>query len=1037
MGVTLLRFLQSLLLLAATLITSTASASITDYVVKQWNTRNGLPSQSLKSVTQDNQGYIWVGTQFGLSRFDGDHFTNFNEQNSNFLNSNAINKLLIDKEGLLWIGTKKGVSVLDPDSMNYFQFGIGGPVRDILQDDKGNIWVAANELFYIERNQIAFHLDEEQRRRSGRMQSRLTAINQISVSKMALAPQGVWLVSENYLLRLTNMSSSSSRLRLKITARVTLPERLAQTIIHDMAWLEGTLYLASELGAYFLDIDDELRPFALPNASNAAVYKFMSDSDGALWISTYGRLLYRDNSKEWQWVEPAALDQSIWFSDIYRDDQNNIWLASFSEGLWLAHAGRVERHNALSSMTEAVMALTLSPKGQLWVANRSGVGYFDQDNNFVNRIPRAKLRRSAVHDLHFVGDRLYIATDRGVLYFENEELFNIDARELRLNPVFAISEASAGGLWFGTGRGMYRLGYNGLTPFTYNAVLDSKFITFVVDKGKYGLIGTSQGGYIFSDKGIERAGDNTALESAYVTSILEIDGVGTLVGSLNDGLFYRSTKGRWHQLDVSNGLPYGSIFSLHYDKDLERVWVSTMKGVYRMPVGQFSDEIGNLQVEQVISSYDRQLDGKASQCCAGLGHDAVADNGSSIWYPSLQGVVEIPKNVQLFGQDALAPQVESIATPRRTLFTGALGKNPVLDTDERDLTISYTAIDFYAPAEVEFRYQLQGLDNDWRYANHRREAIYTNLPPGPFTFKLEAKRTSSNWQEASSAEYAFTVPRRFDETIYFRLLIVSCFFFILYLLLWVFRAQERRKQAALESLVEERTIELREANDKLNQVNSQLKLVSHSDELTGLRSRRFLFDQLPKDIEHYQRNAESLQQQGRALVLVIVNIDNFSRINDAYGPLSGDSCLQQMATLLNSCTQGSDYVARWSGDEFLLLLRDFELDQVNLFARNLCKSIANKGFLLPNGKKINLSASLGWSCYPMPLLGGQVIGWETSVNLADIALHQVKKRGGDGCAYIEFDDQLDAFEFEQSENLDEQIATLQSTSLADIKIWMR
>ncbi|WP_105255629.1 diguanylate cyclase domain-containing protein [Pseudoalteromonas sp. T1lg75] len=1037
MGVTLLRFLQSLLLLAATLITSTASASITDYVVKQWNTRNGLPSQSLKSVTQDNQGYIWVGTQFGLSRFDGEHFTNFNEQNSNFLNSNAINKLLIDKEGLLWIGTKKGVSVLDPDSMNYFQFGIAGPVRDILQDDKGNIWVAANELFYIERNQIAFHLDEEQRRRSGRMQSRLTAINQISVSKMALAPQGVWLVSENYLLRLTNMSSSSSRLRLKITARVTLPERLAQTIIHDMAWLEGTLYLASELGAYFLDIDDELRPFALPNASNAAVYKFMSDSDGALWISTYGRLLYRDNSKEWQWVEPAALDQSIWFSDIYRDDQNNIWLASFSEGLWLAHAGRVERHNALSSMTEAVMALTLSPKGQLWVANRSGVGYFDQDNNFINRIPRAKLRRSAVHDLHFVGDRLYIATDRGVLYFENEELFNIDARELRLNPVFAISEASAGGLWFGTGRGMYRLGYNGLTPFNYNAVLDSKFITFVVDKGTYGLIGTSQGGYIFSDKGIERAGDNTALESAYVTSILEIDGVGTLVGSLNDGLFYRSTKGRWHQLDVSNGLPYGSIFSLHYDKDLERVWVSTMKGVYRMPVGQFSDEIGNLQVEQVISSYDRQLDGKASQCCAGLGHDAVADNGSSIWYPSLQGVVEIPKSVQLFGRDALAPQVESIATPRRTLYTGALGKNPVLDTDERDLTINYTAIDFYAPAEVEFRYQLQGLDNDWRYANNRREAIYTNLPPGPFVFKLEAKRTSGNWQDASSAEYAFTVPRRFDETLYFRLLIVSCFFFILYLLLWVFRAQERRKQAALESLVEERTIELREANDKLNQVNSQLKLVSHSDELTGLRSRRFLFDQLPKDIEHYQRNAESLQKQGRALVLVIVNIDNFSRINDAYGPLSGDSCLQQMATLLNSCTQGSDYVARWSGDEFLLLLRDFELDQVNLFARNLCKSIAKKGFLLPNGKKINLSASLGWSCYPMPLLGGQVIGWETSVNLADIALHQVKKRGGDGCAHIEFDDQLDAFEFEQSENLDEQIATLQSSSLADIKIWMR
>lgn len=1024
------------LLVCVLMLCATPSwASITDYVVKQWNIKDGLPSQSLKSVVQDQQGYMWLGTQFGLSRFDGTTFTNYNTQNSPFLPSNGVNKLLVDSSGLLWVGTKSGLVVITPATFAAQEFNIKGPVRDILEDSKGSIWIAANGLYYVDRGQVDLRTEV-----NGPLPIvNATVITQIvgSVSQMALSPEGIWLVNDRHLLRLTKNSSDFSKLRLELTAKISLPERLAQTIVHDLSFLNGNLYIASELGAYFLDLDDELRPFPLPNANNSAVYKFMSDTDGGLWVSTYGRLLFRDKTGEWQWVEPSQLDQSIWFADIFRDDKNNVWLASFSEGLWLAHEGRVERHSAVSNMTESVMAISQAPDGKLWVANKSGIGYFDLDKSFINLVPSSKYGYASVHDLQFDGERLYIATGRGLFVFENKTLYTVPGRALRDNPVFAISRSSKGGFWIGTGRGLYRLNYAGLTPFAYNAFLGSKFITYVLDKTNFGVIGTSKGAYYFTDRGIEKIGDQTTLESAYVTSVLHIDGVGILIGSLNDGLFYRSTQGQWRQLDAANGLPYGSIFSLEYDEKLKHVWVSTMKGVYRMPVEQFKTEIKSLKVEEVISSFDRQLDGKANQCCSGLGHDAVADTGNSIWYPSLQGVVEIPKNVELFGVLALKPTIETITTPLRHLTTAALGKKPSLETDERDITLTYTAIDYYAPNSIEFRYKLSGLDSDWRYANTRREAIYTNLPPGSFLFQLEAKRQGEDWAKAQDVEYGFVVPERFDETIYFRLLITSGFILLFYLIFWVFRAQERRKQEALEGLITERTLELRQANDKLGQVNSQLKLVSHSDELTGLRSRRFLFDQLPKDIEHFQRNSQSLQAQGKSLVLVIINFDNFSRINDAYGPIAGDSCLQQMAALLNSRTQGSDYVARWSGDEFLLLLRDFKCNKIDSYASELCKVIAANSFQLPNGKTTNITASIGWSFYPLPLLGGQVISWETSINLADIALHQVKKRGGDGVANITFDDQLDAFEFEQNSNVDQQLGILQSNGLADIKVWMR
>jgi len=1024
------------LLVCVLMLCATPSwASISDYVVKQWNIKDGLPSQSLKSVVQDQQGYMWLGTQFGLSRFDGTTFTNYNTQNSPFLPSNGINKLLVDSSGLLWVGTKSGLVVINPATFAAQEFNIKGPVIDILEDSKGSIWISANGLYYVDRGQVDLRTEV-----NGPLPIvNATVITQIvgSVSQMALSPEGIWLVNDRHLLRLTKNSSDFSKLRLELTAKISLPERLAQTIVHDLSFLNGNLYIASELGAYFLDLDDELRPFPLPNANNSAVYKFMSDTDGGLWISTYGRLLFRDKTGEWQWVEPSQLDQSIWFADIFRDDKNNVWLASFSEGLWLVHEGRVERHSAVSNMTESVMAISQAPDGKLWVANKSGIGYFDLDKSFINLVPSSKYGYASVHDLQFDGERLYIATGRGLFVFENKTLYTIPGRALRDNPVFAISRSSKGGFWIGTGRGLYRLNYAGLTPFAYNAFLGSKFITYVLDKTNFGVIGTSKGAYYFTDRGIEKIGDQTTLESAYVTSVLHIDGVGILIGSLNDGLFYRSTQGQWRQLDAANGLPYGSIFSLEYDEKLKHVWVSTMKGVYRMPVEQFKTEIKSLKVEEVISSFDRQLDGKANQCCSGLGHDAVADTGNSIWYPSLQGVVEIPKNVELFGVLALKPTIETITTPLRHLTTAALGKKPSLETDERDITLTYTAIDYYAPNSIEFRYKLSGLDSDWRYANTRREAIYTNLPPGSFLFQLEAKRQGEDWAKAQEVEYGFVVPERFDETIYFRLLITSGFILLFYLIFWVFRAQERRKQEALEGLITERTLELRQANDKLGQVNSQLKLVSHSDELTGLRSRRFLFDQLPKDIEHFQRNSQSLQAQGKSLVLVIINFDNFSRINDAYGPIAGDSCLQQMAALLNSRTQGSDYVARWSGDEFLLLLRDFKCNKIDSYASDLCKVIAANSFQLPNGKTTNITASIGWSFYPLPLLGGQVISWETSINLADISLHQVKKRGGDGVANIAFDDQLDAFEFEQNSNVDQQLGILQSNGLADIKVWMR
>lgn len=1021
---------RSLFLWCILLLSCNLYASLNDYVVKQWDSQDGLASQSLQSVVQDKQGYLWLGTQFGLSRFDGKQFTNFNTTNSEFLTSNAINKLLVDQQGLLWVGTKKGLIRFNPQNHDYEHYNVKGSVRDIIEDDDGRIWVAANGLYIYanERFRSINQLTSTQQTSANQdgfdnprkmKQSGLAKLIG-EVKKMTLSPQGLWLVNERYLLRLVNHSNDSTKLNLQISEKISLPQRLSQAFLHDMVWLDGDLFLASEIGAYFLDVDDELRPLSIPYANNATVYKFMTDSDGALWVSINGRLLYRDDNAQWQWIEPSEVDQTIWFSDIFRDKDNNIWLASFSDGLWQAKRSKVTRHDKNIGLNETIMAVAKAPDGTIWLASRSGLGYLDEHNDYIQKVSMDRINRTSIHDMHFQGNRLYLATNRGVLYFQNETVFTIDEPLLRYSAVFSINEAKQGGLWLGTDRGLYRLAFNGLKPFVYNAFLDSKYITFLDEQSDHGWLGTSRGAYAYTERGIEILGTKTALESSHISYILEVPQVATFIATLNDGLFYRTRNAKWQQLDISNGLPYGQILSLQLDAMNEKLWVSTIKGVYRLPLEQFKYNPDTIQVEQIITSYTRQLDGQSGQCCSGFSHASVAQTEAAFWYPSKLGVVEVPKDITLFAQSELEPIIEGIRTDERYLAADK-AYDLALDNSERNIQIDFTAIDFDAASEIEFRYRLKGLNDNWRIAHNRRDTVFTNLPPGTFTFELAAKRIGGDWLSAKTDSYSFTIPKRFDETVYFRLLVVSTGVIVIYLIFLMYRNQERRKHIELESLVETRTKALQSANEQLNKVNDQLKLVSHSDELTGLRSRRFVFDQLPKDIEHYQSNRQNFEQQGKLLSLLVVNIDNFSRVNDTYGSFAGDSCLQQLASLLNEQVQGSDYVVRWSGDEFLIVLRDIQKSQVHPFACELVSKIQSSPITMPDGRTISINCSIGWAYYPLPLLGGQIIGWETSVKIADLALHQAKNRGQGGVAYYAFDDSLDAFDFEDSELLATQL----------------
>ena len=176
--------------------------------------------------------------------------------------------------------------------MSFERFSLNGPVRDIAQDNNGRIWIASNSLYLYSNQKLntisqLLGVSDTNNNFSNKRNALVKLIGE--VRKMALSPDGIWLINDRFLLRLQSLANAlTGKIRFEITERISLPQRLAQSVLYDMAWLEGDLFIASEVGAYFLDIDQELRPFSLPYANNATVYKFMYDSDGSLWVSTKG-----------------------------------------------------------------------------------------------------------------------------------------------------------------------------------------------------------------------------------------------------------------------------------------------------------------------------------------------------------------------------------------------------------------------------------------------------------------------------------------------------------------------------------------------------------------------------------------------------------------------------------------------------------------------------------------------------------------------------------------------------------------------------
>ena len=302
------------------------------------------------------------------------------------------------------------------------------------------------------------------------------------------------------------------------------------------------------------------------------------------------------------------------------------------------------------------------------------------------------------------------------------------------------------------------------------------------------------------------------------------------------------------------------------------------------------------------------------------------------------------------------------------------------------MNFRFTTASFIAPWTIKFRYRLEGYDSGWIEASNTRSAGYTNLPPGNYTFVVEAARHNGEWTP-SAGVVAFSILPPWYRTRAAWLLWILCAILLTWIVVGLRTRSLIRNRKQLETVVAERTAQLRSETLALAETREELELQATHDSLTGLWNRAAI-------LEHMEREVGRARREGTVLGVVLADLDHFKQINDTRGHLCGDKVLREAAQRLESCLRDYDFIGRYGGEEFLILMPGCDPHEIRRGWRGWWR--ASTSTPSPARKNIRASCSFGVTAFRPDRA---VTSLEELLVAADKALYEAKAAGRN-CAHI-------------------------------------
>jgi signal transduction histidine kinase/ligand-binding sensor domain-containing protein len=785
------------------------STPLANYGRQTWVMENGLPQNTVQALIQTRNGFVWLGTEVGLVRFDGVGFQLFDRNSTPALPDSDVRCLLETRDGALWIGTSDGLTrwkdgtvtafstadglpgngiralaeTIDGVLFTWTDLGLarlngerfvttaeglpGGAITLLSTDRKGELWAGtAQGLFFWMQGSWHGSLYAGVFGNVGVERFSAFAAGQVALASKSAAAV---LFGDGVLARLT--------------AGKELPGSRIQALL---AGGEGSLWIGTNGGlARWVDGKVQLLPVTDPLAS-ASVLSLMEDHEGNLWVGTETGGLHILRDQRFRTLGAREGLSSDATTAVVEDGAGTLWVGTSGGGLNAlrrsdAGVSSVRSYSVRNGLlSDVILALATAPNGDLWVGTPDGLNRIHGSRidafTSADGLPDDFIRSLLADD----DGSLWIGTRRGLTHWTGfkagvpssagMETFT-QANGLGSDLVGAMARDSKGDLWVATLDGLSRLSGRKIVNYTTGNGLSSNVITALLSRSNGTLlIGTQDHGW-----------------------------------NLWDG--QRFTAEKQEGMNQANT----GIHAILDDGD-GHLWFATGNGIARCDCGRGTKAMQRSRCSHWLDF--GAADGLRSRETATNSHpSAWRSRDGDLWFATPKGLVEV--DPVHFPVNTIPPPVElerfavdDIAQALRTAATSL-----EIPAGHVHFQFDYAGLSFTAPQKVRYRFMLEGFDRDWTEAGARRSAYYTNIPPGRYTFRVQAANNDGLWNTKGAA-LAFELRPRFYQTAWFYALLLAAAAGMIVLLL---RLRLRRAEGEFRAVLGERNRIAREIHDTLAQ----------------------------------------------------------------------------------------------------------------------------------------------------------------------------------------------------------------------------